>query len=232
MHLNFINERVNYKDISNFFDCVENKNRLEVQEKIYILEHKDVYTAGKSVLNVGEALKEKICNVSVVYSDRGGLWTWHGKGQVVVYFVYDLKRHNKTIGDFMKNVENVVVDCVKEEIIKFSVSNDYKSSISIFARQDKRGFWCQNLKNGEIAKFGFIGLRVKNGFVIHGISINYNNDLSYFDFINPCGLGDVKISSIEKMIKEVYQNDLALKKLNIENFKKRLGNALFNALNE
>ena len=67
---------------------------------------------------------------------------------------------------------------------------------------------------------------MSNGFVYHGISINYNNDLTFFDYINPCGLGDVKITSI----KETANIENINKQLDINNFKHHLGNSLFDAL--
>ena len=218
---------ISYSDAMRFFDVVDGEERELVEEKIYVLEHENVYTAGKSILNFGGELKQKINNIPVVYSDRGGLWTWHGTGQVVVYFVYNLRKHNKTISDFMGLIERCVVEAIKNEIVKCkcSLGGDVDDVYEITARQDKRGFWCKNLKTGEVSKFGFIGLRVKNGFVIHGISINYNNDLLYFDFINPCGLGDVKITSIKEIV-----GDIGEKHLNINTFKRTLGIAVFEAL--
>ena len=225
MEIVFFKKRVPYAEVDFLFNDVKSKNRNAVDEKIYILEHENVYTAGKSVLNNSEELKKKIVDIPVVYSDRGGLWTWHGAGQVIVYFVYDLKKHKKTISDFMNIIERCVVDVVKNEIVKCGLCGDIDNVFEITARQDKRGFWCRNLKTGDVAKFGFIGLRVKNGFVIHGISVNYSNDLFYFDFINPCGLGDVKITSIKEIV-----GDVGEKHLNIKVFKRTLGKALFETL--
>ena len=231
MEIIFFQKKMPYMEVNSLFENVKNKNRNAVEEKIYILEHENVYTAGKSVLNSNEVFKEKIADIPTVYSERGGLWTWHGVGQVVVYFVYDLRKHKKTISDFMADIERSVITSVNDELNKYGVKKNIASEIRIFARQDKRGFWCKNLKNGEIAKFGFIGLRVKNGFVTHGISVNYNNDLSYFDFINPCGLGDVKITSIQEIVKSCKNRTFDSNDFDICEFKKTLGNNIFNVIN-
>ena len=76
-------------------------------------------------------------------------------------------------------------------------------------------------------------MRISHGFVIHGISINYNNDLRWFNYINPCGLGDVKITSIKQILLE---NSINYSKqqtpLDINNFKLTLGSDFFEKLNE
>ena len=106
--------------------------------------------------------------------------------------------------------------------------------MQIYADKNKRGFWVKNLKNQSIAKIGFIGLRITNGFLTHGISINYNNDLSVFDYINPCGLGNVKITSISEVVKniriEYQQKDIPQRHHtnNVNDFKTLLANNMNN----
>lgn len=232
------------------------------EEKIFVFEHQDVYTAGKSIdNNEKEKSIANIHGIPAIHTNRGGLWTWHGKGQVVVYFIYNLKKRHLPLSDFLSIVENVVIKNVKTELFKY----DSKTDFNIFADNDKRGFWYNKYDNEkenknkenniktiyEVSdknktnenaninlynvskkqnneKFGFIGLRVSQGFVLHGISINYNNNLELFDYINPCGLGNVKITSIENILKE--NNHKSLSALDIHNFKLTLGNELFSAL--
>jgi len=199
------------------------------EEKIFVFEHQDVYTAGKSIdNNEKEKNISNIHGVPAIHTSRGGLWTWHGKGQVVVYFIYNIKKRHLPLSNFLSIVENVVVENVKTELFK----HDSKTNFNIFTDNNKRGFWYKNNKSkkeNNNEKFGFIGLRVSKGFVLHGISINYNNNLALFDYINPCGLGKVKITSIENILKE--NNNKSLSALDIHNFKLMLGNELFVALN-
>lgn len=180
------------------------------KDRIFILEHEDIYTAGKSVKeNITE-----INGIKAINTDRGGLWTWHGKGQIVIYFIYNLHNHKITLSDFFKKIENIFIELIKKEI-------NNKNYI-VYADNDKRGFWIKNNKTNSIAKIGFIGLHISKGILTHGISINYNNDLKWFQYINPCGLGNVNITSIQEICKN---KEL----LDIENFKKNIANKLKNS---
>ena len=231
MKLIIAKEYVNYNDAMKWFDGIKQG---DIDEKIFVLEHEDVYTAGKSVLNnENEAVLDAIYNIPVVYTSRGGLWTWHGKGQVVVYFVYNLRKRRMFLSNFLQLVEQATLDIVEQEIFDLCNVNSANLGLKFYADEDRRGFWIKqndvddNAKM-KIAKFGFIGLRVSNGFVFHGISINYNNNLEFFNYINPCGLGDVKITSIEEIVKCSKKKH---NHLDINNFKFHLGNSLFKTLN-
>ena len=223
MKLVFKKNYIDYQLSMSWFDVVKtiDKKKNENFEKIYVLEHKNVYTAGKSV---SKNIKKKlIYKTPVVYADRGGLWTWHGKGQVVVYFIYNLSFRKLFLSDFINAIEETAIDSVNNEIKRITGKTaDFK----VYADDKKRGFWVKKHDNKNCMKFGFMGLRVSNGFVYHGISINYDNDLSFFDYITPCGLRDVKITSIKELIKNNDLNNL----LDIEVFKKNIGNALFKKL--
>ena len=193
MQVDILDKPVEYNEVIKLFDNKE-------KDKCFILEHNDIYTAGKSV----KEQIEEINGIKTVHTERGGLWTWHGKGQVVVYFIYNLHKHQMTLTDFFEKIEKIFVELIKNEI-----NND---NFVVYADKDKRGFWIKNKTTNEIAKIGFIGLRVSKGVLTHGISINYNNDLRWFEYINPCGLGDVKITSIQESCKDKT-------KLNIADFK-------------
>ena len=219
---------ISYQDAMKWFDDIGKK---DIDEKLFILEHKNVYTAGKSVdftSNVNSTIK----GIEAIATQRGGLWTWHGKGQVVVYFIYNLRKHNSNLSDFLKNVEMATLLCVKDEWNKICNKQFKDDDVEFFSDNKKRGFWVRymdfqtNIK--KMAKFGFIGLRVSKGIVYHGISVNYNNDLQFFKYINPCGLGNVEITSIENIAQRTIKNI----SLDINNFKQNLGNRLLQTLNE
>ena len=224
MKLEIFDRFIDYSEIDELFENVKNKEQ-GIEEKIFVLEHNDVYTAGKSILN---KKVEYIKGIPVFYAERGGLWTWHGKGQVVVYFIYNLKAHSITISDFMAIIENIVIKCINAELKKYNNRNNV-DKFELFANQEKRGFWIKDIASGEILKFGFIGLKISNGFVNHGISINNNNDLQWFDFINPCGLGDVKITSIKDILMNYYKCENNIQ-LDINKFKYFIGSAMVNEL--
>ena len=230
MQLIFPKDYIDYNTAMHWFEQIKNFNNRQNQldeEKIFVLEHNNVYTAGKSINNYpNETHIQQIHNTPVVYTNRGGLWTWHGVGQVVVYFIYNLHARKLFISDFMHTIESIAVKNIVFELEKLTGKPLTQTNLAIYADDSKRGFWVKNINTSEISKIGFMGLHVSNGFVYHGISINYNNDLTFFDYINPCGLGDVKITSI----KETAGIENINKQLDINNFKHHLGNSLFNAL--
>ena len=193
MEIIICKKQIQYQELLKWFNDT-------TKDKIFILEHQDVYTAGKSVKETLSNIK----NIPAIKTNRGGLWTWHGKGQIMIYFIYNLHNNHLTLTDFLKKIEQICCNLIQQEIN----NNDY----IVYADKDRRGFWIKNKKNNEIAKIGFIGLRISKGILTHGISINYNNNLEWFNYINPCGLGDVKITSIEKIINDKTN-------LNIEQFK-------------
>ena len=248
MRLIFLQKYIDYQTALSWFDnirCVNNfvKNGKDCYdiERIFVLEHNSVYTAGKSI---GNALKEDgkekdfvfndsiqtIHGVPVFYAERGGLWTWHGHGQIIVYFIYNLRARNMDLSRFMSIVENTVIKNINFEIKRITTKFPKYINLELYADSKKRGFWARNINEAncnKASKFGFIGLKVTNGFVYHGISINYTNDLSFFDYIDPCGLGDVEITSIEKLTKNNIVNSL-----DINFFKHKVGSDLFENLNK
>lgn len=241
MQLLFPKRYIEYNQAMKWFEPITNNdNNKDIEkdiEKIYVFEHQDVYTAGKSINNGNDEKnndKQFINKTPVFYTSRGGLWTWHGKGQVVVYFIYNLRKRNLALSNFMSLIEQAVIDATNQLLFNNLSNTQQQNKLQIYADSNKRGFWVKydSTNSNNIAKFGFIGLRVSRGYVYHGISINFNNDLSVFDYINPCGLGDVKITSIEEM------HNILIKKqkdkttlISIDEFKKIIGLKLFEALN-
>lgn len=162
--------------------------------KIMCLEHLPVYTCGKLGNNLHD--KSSINGIPVVQTNRGGLLTYHGPGQVILYFVYDLKGGNcvkvKTLSDFILTCEESVVEVLESFKVTAFSSKD--------ANMTNKGIYIYNQSAGKFDKIGFIGLNVsKEQIITHGISININNDLSYFERIIPCGLTDIKISSVKEL---------------------------------
>ena len=250
MKLIFLQKYIDYQTALSWFNavrCVNNsvKNSKDCDdiERIFVLEHNNVYTAGKSVGIVSkEDIKTTDCitehgkqtlihGVPVFYTERGGLWTWHGRGQIVVYFIYNLRARGVDLSRFMSIVENTVIKDINLEVKRITTKYPKYINLEFYADSEKRGFWVKNtnteINHNKASKLGFIGLKIANGFVYHGISINYTNDLSFFDYINPCGLGDVEITSIEKLTKNNVINAL-----DINFFKRIVGNDLFDSLNK
>ena len=173
----------------------------KARELIWILEHNEVYTAG-SRSKKSEILDKKI---KVIKTNRGGKITWHGKGQLICYFVINLNKRNKDIRKFITNIEKSIINTLKEFKIK-----------SFSDRQDI-GIWIKI--EGSIKKIAAIGIRVKKWIAYHGFSININNDLKKYNKIIPCGIKNKAVTNLESIKKNKYAN---LKKVLLNNLIKNL----------
>jgi len=159
---------------------VQNK----INEQIWFLEHKDIYTAGSSAeINI-ENWNKKLPKIIKV--NRGGKVTYHGPGQIVIYLIVNLKKRGMGLIDFITKLEEICLEVF------------YKNKIELVSKKEKnRGLWLK--KRDIIKKIIFIGLRYSKGVVYHGLSINFNVDLNLFRKINPCGLDINEISSLDEL---------------------------------
>tara|TARA_B100001057_G_scaffold475728_1_gene542838 strand:+ start:495 stop:1124 length:630 start_codon:yes stop_codon:yes gene_type:complete len=172
-------------------------NSNKSNELIWILEHTDIYTAGTSYKE-NEIIDKRI---NVIKTNRGGKITYHGKGQLICYFVIDLKKRKKDIRKFISIIEKTII-----ETLKF-----YK--INTFADKKNIGIWYKD--NNDIQKVAAIGVRVSKWIAYHGFSLNIDNDLKKYQAIIPCGIKNRGITNL-KTIK--YQNYKKLENKLIENF--------------
>tara|TARA_E500000178_G_C16960301_1_gene725665 strand:+ start:437 stop:1048 length:612 start_codon:yes stop_codon:yes gene_type:complete len=155
-------------------------------ELIWILEHPLTYTGG--IRSNNDDILDK--NINLIKTPRGGKITLHNPGQKIVYFVINLNKRKKDIRKFVNYIEISIIEFLKEYGIK---SKSDRKNIGIWVK-DK--------------KIGAIGIRVSKWIAFHGCSININNNLNDYKKINPCGLKNNSITSI--------QNENKYKKLNIE----------------
>ena len=193
---------VKYEDAIGFME-----NRLsEIDKKnsndlIWILEHEELYTAGTSS-SENDILDKSI---EIIKTNRGGKITYHGPGQLICYFVIDLKKDKKDIRKFISVIEKTIINTLKFY------------NIETFADKENIGIWYND--NGIIKKIAAIGVRVSKWIAYHGFSININNNLKKYDAIIPCGIKDKGITNL-KEIKD--QNYAELGNKLIENFIKNL----------
>ena len=189
---------VKYEEAVRFME----KRLLEIDQKnsddlIWILEHDDVYTAGKSYKE-NEILDKSI---KVLKTNRGGKITYHGPGQLICYFVIDLKKMKKDIRRFISIIEKTIIDTLE------------LYNIRTFSDKQNIGIWYKD--NSEIKKVAAIGVRVSKWIAYHGFSINIENDLKKYKSIVPCGIKDKGITNLQ-IIKN--QNYKELSKKLIDNF--------------
>ena len=164
-------------------------NNNSSNELIWILEHEDIYTAGTN-FKENEILDKSI---NIIKTNRGGKITYHGKGQLICYFVIDLNKRKKDIRNFISILEKTIIDTLKF----------YK--IDTFSDKENIGIWFDDKKN--LKKVAAIGVRVSKWIAYHGFSININNDLKKYNSIIPCGITDKGVTNL-KNIKDQNYNDL------------------------
>ena len=158
------------------------------RELIWILEHENIFTAGTSYKKT-EILDKSI---KILETNRGGKITYHGPGQLICYFVIDLKKRKKDIRKFISTIEKTIIDTLKF----------YK--IKTFADKKNIGIWFQD--EFEIRKVAAIGVRVSKWIAYHGFSLNIENDLKGYDSIIPCGIKDRGVTNLKKIINQDYKD--------------------------
>ncbi len=194
---------VNYIDAINFMEeRLEQIFKKNEKELIWTLEHDEIYTAGTSY-----SKNDIIDNsIKIIQTNRGGKITCHGPGQLICYFVLDL-RDKKDIRKFINSIEKTIIETLKT------------FDIETFADKDNIGIW--HNENNKINKVAAIGVRVKKWIAYHGFAININNNLNQYKKIIPCGIKDKGITNLRKIKNKDYSK---LKDLLIEKFISNLKN--------
>ena len=187
----------------NYFDAINIlEKRLEDlhaninKELIWILEHDEIFTAGTSYKD-NEILDTSI---NLIKTNRGGKITCHAPGQLICYFVIDLRK-KKDIRKFISCIEKTIIETLKHY------------QIETFSDKDNIGIWYK--KKNSVNKVAAIGVRVKKWIAYHGFAININNNLDQYKKIIPCGIKDKGVTNLISIIDKDYSN---LDSLLIEKF--------------
>ena len=168
---------------------------------IWLLEHEDIYTAGSSYK------EEEILNkeINLIKTNRGGKITYHGPGQLICYFVIDLKQRQRNIRKFITLIEKTIIESLSE------------FNIQSFGDPKNIGIWVDD--NAKIKKVAAIGVRVSKWIAYHGFAININNDLTKYLNIIPCGISDKGVSNLKNVNDQNYN---ILSDIIVKNFTKNL----------
>ncbi len=195
---------VNYNfALSKMEKRLEELNNKKNCELIWLLEHEEVYTGGTSY-KINEILDKRI---NFIKTNRGGKITYHGPGQLVCYFVIDLKKRGKNIRKLITNIENTIIKTLL----------DFK--IKTFSDRKNIGIWYRD-KN-QYKKVAAIGIKVRKWIAYHGFAINLSNDLNKYKKIIPCGIRNKDVTNL-----------VTIKKQNYKSLKNKLiNNLLFNLKN-
>jgi lipoyl(octanoyl) transferase len=162
-------------------------------DEIWFLEHYPIFTQGLlNKKNISTSNDNVLYNIPVVTTDRGGQITYHGPGQQILYFLIDLKRRKITIRDLINIMHNLIIETLDYFSIK---SNIKKNSPGVY------------INNKKICS---LGLRVKKGFTLHGLSLNVHMDLTPFNYIHPCGDVNMKMTQIKEFNTFLTLKDIRL----------------------
>ncbi|MDO8141291.1 MAG: lipoyl(octanoyl) transferase LipB [Candidatus Brocadiales bacterium] len=156
-----------------------------IEDCLLLLQHPPTFTYGRRYkednLIANKEYYESL-GFAVYKTDRGGLATYHGPGQLVGYPIIKIPTYTKDYYQYLRMLEEVMIRTL----------NDF--GIMAGRKEGYTGVWVDN------AKMGFIGVRLAFGYAMHGFSLNVNNDLSPFGYITPCGIQGVRITSVRELL--------------------------------
>ncbi|MCO5247873.1 MAG: lipoyl(octanoyl) transferase LipB [Chitinophagales bacterium] len=157
---------------------------------LLLVEHPSIYTLGKNG-DISHIVFNNE-NIEVLRVGRGGDVTYHGPGQLVVYPIFDLGQFGKSIKNYIHLLEEVIIQVLAHYRIKGERS------------EGETGVWIEPSLNDKARKICAIGVRTSRWVTMHGLALNVNTDLSYFEKIIPCGIYNKDVTSIKKEVaKEV-----------------------------
>ncbi len=170
----------------------------EMPDILLFLEHSHVITLGRRgnrshLIASPEVLQAM--NIPVFHVERGGDITYHGPGQMVVYPIFNLKEYGYRLIRFIDQLEETVLRVLRDFGIEGS-----RNPLN-------RGVWVGN------DKIASIGVAIKRWVSFHGIALNCETDLKYFDLINPCGLQMVKMTSMTKILGKEISRSLLMERM-------------------
>jgi lipoyl(octanoyl) transferase len=176
-----------------FHKIIENKTGKkndgpEFLGQILFCEHPHVYTIGKSGSDKNlliDQIQLQAKNASFYRINRGGDITYHGPGQMVCYPILDLELFGMGIKKYVESLEEVIIQTLAEFNI---ICTRLHSATGVWLDTDKP----------TARKIAAIGVRSSRYVSMHGFALNVNTDLSYFNYINPCGFLDKSVTSISK----------------------------------
>ena len=181
-------------------DWVDAIARGEGPERVWLVEHPPLYTAGSSAAPKDLTDPDRF---PVHQTRRGGQYTYHGPGQRVAYVMLDLNRREKDVRKYVQDLETWVISTLAE----FGVTGEI--------RDGRVGVWVARPEKAPLPdgtpredKVAAIGVRIRKWVTFHGLSINVDPDLSHFDGIVPCGISDQGVTSLVDLGLPVSMEDV------------------------
>lgn len=220
--------------------ALKKEQEFRTPDELWIVDHNDVYT-------LGQAGKEEHIlqhtTTPVIKTDRGGQVTWHGHGQLVIYWLFDLHSLGWSVRQLVSHAEQAIEDVVNDCLTNHPLTTT--TTISAHARRDAPGVYLyanygDNIANDDIdnnknepnddaimiGKIASLGFKIKHGFSYHGIALNVDCDLAAFNAINPCGYAGMQMlrlsdfATLEAQLADTLNYEQVTQKL-IENIARR-----------
>lgn len=188
------------------------KNNLNLSTPNYLLfmEHNHVYTLGNSGDDKNLLFNEKELDkkgIKFIKTNRGGDITYHGPGQLVCYPIFDLENFYTDIHRYLRDLEEIIVGTLDH------------FGIVAFGNPNETGVWLEIGSKNE-RKICAMGIKVSRWVTMHGLALNVNTDLSYFEGIIPCGINNKGVTSINNELSQKV--DLKkVREIMIKNFEKK-----------
>ena len=188
------------------------KNNLNLSTPNYLLfmEHTHVYTLGNSGDDKNLLFNEKELDkkgIKFIKTNRGGDITYHGPGQLVCYPIFDLENFYTDIHRYLRDLEEIIVGTLDH------------FGIVAFGNPNETGVWLDIGSKNE-RKICAMGIKVSRWVTMHGLALNVNTDLSYFEGIIPCGINNKGVTSINNELSQKV--DLKkVREIKIKNFEKK-----------
>ncbi len=155
-----------------------------------ILEHAPVFTLGRNssaahITVSNDFLKAR--KIETVRIERGGEVTYHGPGQIVCYPILNLRRKKLSVVEFVHQLEQIMLEVLR----RFGIEADRD--------QRNHGIWLGD------QKIGSVGIAARHGISYHGLALNVNPDLEPFNWMNPCGLPEISMTSMEQQLRQAIK---------------------------
>ena len=179
-----------YESTWNEMKNFTSKRNDSTQDEIWITEHEAIYTLGLNKKDFKQPLRK---DIPVLAVDRGGKITYHGRGQLIIYPLIDLKRYHLNIRSFVTLIEKSIINFLSHHGIKAS------------AKIEAPGVYIGN------KKIASLGLRIKNHTSYHGLSMNIDMDLAPFEAIDPCGYKDLQMTQFK-----TFTNSISIESAGLE----------------
>ncbi len=177
------------------YSYLEKRISGEINDTVLFVEHTPTITIGRNGNKENLLISEKVLeqkNIKYYEVNRGGDITYHGPGQIVCYPIIDLNDHFKDVHKYLRTLEQIIIDLLIEYDIE---ARRIEGLTGVFVKR---------------SKIASIGVGIKRWVTFHGLSLNLNTDLSYFELIVPCGLNNNPVTSIKSWNNMQNEVDVAI----------------------